>query len=29
MGIARNQARGSLICIAYNLKRAVRIQREC
>jgi IS5 family transposase len=29
MGIARNQARVSLICMAYNLKRAVRIQREC
>lgn len=29
LGIARNQARVSLICMAYNLKRALRIQREC
>lgn len=29
LGIARNQARVSLMCMAYNLKRALRIQREC
>jgi IS5 family transposase len=29
MGIERNQARLSLICMAHNLKRAVNIQRSC
>ena len=29
LGIARNQARVSLISMAYNLKRALRIYREC
>ncbi|MBD3755869.1 MAG: IS5 family transposase [Gammaproteobacteria bacterium] len=29
MGIERNQARLTIICIAHNLKRAVNIQRSC
>ena len=29
MGIKRNQARLTIICIAHNLKRAVNIQRSC
>jgi IS5 family transposase len=29
MGIERNQARITIICIAHNLKRAVNIQRSC
>lgn len=29
LGLARNQARVTLISMAYNLKRALRIQREC
>jgi IS5 family transposase len=29
IGIERNQARLSLICMAHNLKRAVNIQRSC
>jgi len=29
MGIKRNQARLTIICIAHNLKRAVNVQRSC